>query len=343
MKKLIIIFIVFLSFFCFNTSAKAEESIDESVYFYEIEEDDNDIEYDDYDDNEEEQDYEEDGDIEYDNSDDNLGDDNLGDDLIDNNQYDEESDSSDENIIPEIITPSNNNVSKSKVISGKVCSVIIVLVILFGFYIGWQRGFVKEITDFLALLISMILAGIFKGPLANLLYTVLPFYSFPGSVRSLYSVNIVFYQVILYLLLLLFFLGIYQLIIQKFKLKDKIVETAVEANIVSSILGAVIGGPLIALFVYNIVLFAKLPVFNLHTVNNSKVANLMMKKTFMVSNINKALYISNEYVLGIINSDELKDIDKTYLDNNIITYMVNNNLIDEKKVNKLYDKRLLKK
>lgn len=85
-----------------------------------------------------------------------------------------------------------------------IVDVIIILIAFLGLVIGFKVGIFKELTDFVALFISMVLAGMFKGVVANLLYTVLPFYNFGKATEELYSVNIIFYQVIMYFLLLLF-------------------------------------------------------------------------------------------------------------------------------------------
>lgn len=349
MKKVIIIFMVFLSFFCFCSIARAEEEDFgfDSEGFYLIE-DDGFMDFEDppeeYEEDENEPDYEEDeNEPDYEENDDWQVDNDNQEEIPEDQKNEIIMSEAENEQIFEANKESLNGTYKSKGESGKVGSAIIILIVLAGFYIGWQRGFIKEVTDFVALFISMILSALFKNSLANMLYTLLPFFKYSGSINKLLSLNIIFYQVIIYLLLLMFFLGIYQLIIRKLKIKEKIVETMVETNLVFNILGTIIGGPLMALFLYNVLLFAKLPMFNLDIVNNSKYANLIMEKTLIVSDRNKAIYSSNEYVLNAINNEELKIIDRTYLDNKITTNMISNKLIKEEKVKELYDKGLLQK
>lgn len=348
MKKIVILVFIFLSFFCFNLNVRAVEDetgveIGEFSIPDDYFEDEESEEYD-YEDDGSYQDeyteYEDEPNEQYEDKEEYVGD--------EPGVIEEEPGSVEEE--PETVLNPNNKeifeenkdepikVTKGQAATGKTVSIILIIITLLGFYIGWQRGFVKEVTDFVALFISMVLAGIFKGPLANLLYTVLPFF----KLNKLYSVNIILYQVVLYLLLVLLFLGIYQLIIMKLKIKEKIVETSVETNIIFQFLGAALGGPLVVLFLYNVLLFAKLPMFNIGMINNSKYVNMLMEKTPVVSKRNKKLYTTNDYVLKLINNKKLQEVDNEYLDTQIVNYMAENNLVSEKKIKTLYDKGLLK-
>lgn len=117
----------------------------------------------------------------------------------------------------------------------------------------------------------------------------------------------------------------------------------VETNVISNILGAVIGVPLMILFLYNVMFFLKLPMFNIKELNSSKYATLIMEKTLIVSKCNKGLYLSNEYVLDTINNKKMKKKDKKYLDDKMVKSMVKNKIIKTSKVNKLYKEGLIYK
>lgn len=219
--------------------------------------------------------------------------------------------------------------------------IIIIVIAVLGVYLGYQNGIIKVGADFVALFISMILAGLLKGPISNMLYGVFPFLSYSGALEELYTVNLIFYQVMIYLILLLFFLAIYQLIIIKTKVKELITNTMVETYLVFKFLGAFLGGPLIILFIYNFLLFFNMPYLNLKEVRDSKYVNGILNKTPIIASINKSLYNSEKYFNDIIGDKKEREKDKRYLDNKILNHMIDEGFISDKKVDELVDKGYL--
>ncbi len=220
--------------------------------------------------------------------------------------------------------------------------VVLILVLILGIIIGFQRGLLKEATDFIALFISMILAGLLKSPIANLLYDFLPFFRHGNELEGLYSLNIILYQVIIYLLLVLFFLAIYQLVMMKLKMDKKIEDTMVETPRIFNFLGAVLGGPLLILFTYNVLMFLAVPSFNFHVVNESKYANALLDNVPVVSNCNEGLRRANTYVIKEVNDSKNDKLTREYFDNQLANYMVKNKVISQKKLDKLIDKDMIR-
>lgn len=223
----------------------------------------------------------------------------------------------------------------------QILDIIIIIIAILGVYLGYQNGIVKVGSDFVALFISMLLAGLLKGPIANMLYPVLPFLSYGGVNEELYTVNLIFYQVMIYMILVLFFLAIYQLIITKTKVKELITNTMVETYLVMKLVGAVVGAPLIILFIYNFLLFFNMPLLNLKEVRDSNYINAVLKKTPIIASVNKSLYNSEKYFNDVISDKKMLANDKRYLDNNILNYMIDEGFIPAEKAQKLIDKGLL--
>lgn len=223
----------------------------------------------------------------------------------------------------------------------QILDIIIIVIAILGVYLGYQNGIVKVGSDFVALFISMLLAGLLKGPIASMLYPVLPFLSYGGVNKDLYTVNLIFYQVVIYMILVLFFLAIYQLIITKTKVKELITNTMVETYLVMKLVGAVIGAPLIILFIYNFLLFFNMPLLNLKEVRDSNYINAVLKKTPIIASVNKSLYNSEKYFNDVISDKKMLANDKRYLDNNILNYMIDEGFISAEKAQKLIDKGLL--
>lgn len=219
--------------------------------------------------------------------------------------------------------------------------VVLILVLILGVIVGFQRGLLKEATDFIALFIAMILAALLKGPVANLLYEFLPFFKHGNELEGLYSLNIILYQVIVYLLLVLFFLAIYQLIMIKLKMNKKIEDTMVETPRVFNFLGAVLGGPLLVLFSYNVLMFLAIPSFNFHVVNDAKYANAVLDNMPVISNCNEGLRKVNKHVIKEVNDPKNNVLTRECLDNELASYMVENGVITQVKLDKLIDKDMI--
>ncbi len=218
-----------------------------------------------------------------------------------------------------------------------ITNIIIVLLSLLGVYVGWQRGFIKMISNFFALLISMVLASILKGWVSGFLYKFLPFFEYGG----LKSINIIVYQIVVYFILILFFLAIYETILKQTKLDKKIADTEVSTSNLFSVLGAIAGIPLILLFLYNVLLVFNIPTIKINDFDDSVVANKLLNKTFIISSCNRGIYNSEEYVNKVDSNILLSKLDDTYKDNIILNYMVKQNLISKKNVTNLKEEGLL--
>lgn len=219
-----------------------------------------------------------------------------------------------------------------------IFDVLIILVILFGMYLGFQRGLIKEVTDFAILLVTMLIASPVSKLLCKLLYSVLPFFNFTGNIKGLKSLNLILWRMIFYFLIIIILLTIVRKVLIKLKLLDKISDSIVEAGLISKILGVVISFPLMILFLYNVLMIVNVPFTSLNITNKSKVAKTILEKTFIVSSQNKDIYFSENDVNDIINSKYNTDQNYKNTNSRIVKSLVSNNLISEKIVDKLTKK-----
>lgn len=220
-----------------------------------------------------------------------------------------------------------------------IFDVLIIFIILFGMYLGLQRGIVKEATDFGALLISMIIAAPLSKLLCNLLYPVLPFFNFIGGTKGLKSLNIILWRLIIYFLIIIILLAIIKNILLKLGLLSKISDSIVEAGLISKILGAVMAFPLMIIFLYNILIIANVPFISLDLVNESEGAKIILEKTPIISSQNRSIYISENYASDIISSKYNTDKNYKKANEKIVKRLISNNLVSEKMVDKLTKKK----
>ena len=76
----------------------------------------------------------------------------------------------------------------------QIVTIITILIFLLGIYIGYQKGFIKQLSDFLILFISSILASFISDKLFSILYKYLPFFNLSGKSEGLKSINIILWK-----------------------------------------------------------------------------------------------------------------------------------------------------
>lgn len=211
---------------------------------------------------------------------------------------------------------------------------VLLLIILLILYLGYQRGIIKQASDFIVLLISMLLSSFLSKLLCKLLYPILPFFNFYGDIKGIKSVNLIIWRLIVYIILLVLIILIIRRILIKLKLQNKIKESEVEAGLISKLFGIIMSVFLSIIFLYNLLLVINVPLFNIN-LKESKISNFILEKTIIISKQNEDVYLSENYAKTIIydNNDtfEVKN-DK------ILNEMLKDNLVTKNVLLKLEEK-----
>lgn len=227
----------------------------------------------------------------------------------------------------------------------QIVNIIIIFIFLLGIYIGYQKGVIKQLSDFLILFISSILASFISDKLFSVLYKYLPFFNLSGKSEGLKSINIILWKLIIYVLCILILILIIRQILIKTKLYDKIINSMVDISLLNKILGMIISLPLVLILIFNISLFLLSPNFNLKQLNDSKVISTIMIKTPVLSWQNKNLYNNQKYIIKRINKKDntrknLKKVNNDIVNNMMETGFINNSIINKlNKENKLLGTR----
>ena len=220
----------------------------------------------------------------------------------------------------------------------------IIVIFIFGVYLGWQSGFFKQLNDLIILFISSFLAGWISDFLFGVLYKFFPFFNFSGKSEGLKSINIILWKLILYVFVIFFIIALVRNIYIKYKIEDKINDSIYDSNLTSKILGTLISFPLMIILSFNITLVLLSPNFNLVGVNNSKLASIIITKTPILSEENSNLYKNQNYIIKRINKEDNNIDNYKNVNSDIIKYMIKTNLISKGKIDKLKkDDKLLGK
>lgn len=160
----------------------------------------------------------------------------------------------------------------------------IILFIIMFIIVGAKQGLIKQAVSLLGIILVFVIALYFKEPLGNLLCKYLPFFNFSGNLEGLVSINILIYQLLAFVILLAVLLSIYGIITKLSGIMQKILNATIILKLPSALAGGVIGFIEGYLFTFIILLLLVLPFKNFDIFNNSKLVNIVLYKTPIISN-----------------------------------------------------------
>lgn len=165
-----------------------------------------------------------------------------------------------------------------------IIDIVVLVILALGAFIGFKRGLVKSVVSLIGLIVAFVIAWIFKNPVSNFMYTNLPFIDFSTSSSV---INILIYEFIAFLIILIVCLAILKLVVMATGLIDKIVGLASGLRGVSKILGLVFGLLENYLLVF-IVLYALSGIAKLSTkIDESIISSTILNKTPVINEVFK--------------------------------------------------------
>ena len=222
-----------------------------------------------------------------------------------------------------------------------IVDAIIVLLILACGVAGFKRGVLKQTVSTVGFIIVVILAFYLKNPIAEFLSLHLPFFSFGGNLANTASLNIILYQLISFVLVILVLETVLGILIRITGVIEKILKFTVILGIPSKILGFVVGVVVGFIITFILLFFLRQPGFNLKIFDGSKLTNPILNSTPVLSQVaggfvdtfNDLYELGNDYYEQKLDANtlDLKSID-VMLEHKIITYNYVIKLVDAKKI-----------
>ena len=224
---------------------------------------------------------------------------------------------------------------------GIVDILIIIFILSFGI-LGSKRGFFKQTVTTVGSILVFVLAYYFKDGVANFLTFNLPFFNFKGEILGLTSLNIIMYQLIAFLLMVLIFSGILAVIIKITGIFEKILRLTIVLGIPSKILGFILGLVEGYVITYIILFILMLPILKIDIIDNSSFTRPILKSSPVISNIVGTTKDTCLSIYDLVN-DYSKDKDKDKFNKEAIRIMLSNNMITKSYVEELINKGKLDK
>lgn len=220
-----------------------------------------------------------------------------------------------------------------------IVDAIIILIILLGGVIGFKEGALKKLTSIIGLVLVVVLAFMLKNPLSVFFYENLPFFDLWGVFKGIQVLNILFYEMLAFLIIAGMLTIVYRLLLGITGLIEKVLKATVILSIPSKIIGFVIGLVESYIWVYIILFILTLPVFNIKDLYESKIATKMLSETpYLSKYTNKTVEIYNDLYEIIDNKADKSNEEvneeglKLMLKYDIITRESAQKLIDKNKI-----------
>ena len=213
-----------------------------------------------------------------------------------------------------------------------VTDIVILIALALGAIGGFKSGVIKKTANFVGIFIIIILSFYLKNYLSVIMYENLPFINFGGFIKGIEAINILFYEVLAFVIVYSLLYLVFKVVLMLTGLIEKILKATV-------ILGIFVGIIEMYVYVFLILVVITLPIINIPYVRDSKIANFMLDKTPILSKVSEEMVDTYDGVYKIVkekdnkNNEELNDeVIKLLLDKKVITKESLSKLIDRNKI-----------
>lgn len=222
-----------------------------------------------------------------------------------------------------------------------VVDIIILVFIAFCILLGLKRGFTRQLVSLVGIFVVIILSFLLKNPISVFLYNNLPFINFGGIFKDLTVINILFYEIIAFLVVFIVLFVALKIILKITKVFEKILAITIVLGIPSKILGAILGLVEGILFSFIAIYLLNLPTLKNESVTSSKVANTILDKTPILNSIcNNTLEVFNEIVE--LKEEYMKTNNMDDYNQKVLNIMIEKNIITKENAQNLIDKGKIK-
>lgn len=183
-----------------------------------------------------------------------------------------------------------------------IVDAIIIIILGLGAITGFKEGAIKKLTSIIGLVIVIIVSFELKNYLSVFFYENLPFFDLWGIFKGIQVLNIVFYEMIAFVIIASLLTVVYRLLLIITGLIEKILKATIVLSIPSKIIGFFVGLFEYYIWIYLFLFILTLPVFNINQIYESKTAMYIITKTPILSKYtDKTVDIYND-LYGIIDN-----------------------------------------
>lgn len=223
-----------------------------------------------------------------------------------------------------------------------ILDIILILIILSSAFLGYKRGFTKELVSFLGFFVILVLAFILKNPLSMFMYEHLPFFKFSWLVKGATSLNIVLYELISFFIVLSILMILFNFLLFATSLIEKLLKMTVILGIPSKILGFIVGALEGIVWSFIVVYIVNLPFFNVPFIRNSKLSDKLLNNTPILTHLTKETVKACDEIDILIDEYNEKNQKIEEFDYKTIDVMLKYKIVKVESIEKLVEKDKLK-
>ena len=195
-----------------------------------------------------------------------------------------------------------------------IFSIVIVLLILLCGVLGSKRGILKELVIIVGTIVVFAIAFFLKDPIASFFCTYLPFFNFRIPLGNLISLNIIFYQLIAFLLVIIVLRLILQILIDVTGIFSKIINATIILALPNKLLGFVVGlleGYILMFIILNVI---AIPMSGSELFMSSGVRQFIVNDSPVLKDCLGGLNYAIDDVLSLSSSDDKNTNDLKVID-----------------------------
>ena len=198
--------------------------------------------------------------------------------------------------------------------SPNIFSVIIILLILLCGVLGSKRGILKELVIIVGTIVVFAIAFFLKDFVADFFCTYLPFFNFRIPLGNLISLNIIFYQLIAFLLIVIVLRLILQILIDVTGIFSKIINATIILALPNKLLGFIVGlleGYILMFIILNVI---AIPLSGSELFMSSGVRSYIVNDTPVLKDCLGGLNYAIDDVLSLSSEDDRNTNDLKVID-----------------------------
>lgn len=221
-----------------------------------------------------------------------------------------------------------------------IVDAVIIIIIIISILGGLRRGFIKEIVFLIGLIVACVASFYLKTYVATFFYRNLPFISDNGLFSKFSSLNIVFYELVAFVVTFSVLYLILRILLAISGLIEKVLKCTIILGFFSRIGGAILGAVEGYIIVFMCLFIINQPIFTLKELDNSKLNEFILEKTPVLSSSVKGLRNFSSEVKDVISS--YKGDDSTKFNEKTIDLLLKYDIVDEENINYLKKKGKIK-
>lgn len=223
-----------------------------------------------------------------------------------------------------------------------IVDAIILLIILASGVTGFKRGVLKQTVSTVGFVVVVIFAFYLKNPIAEFLSLHLPFFTFGGDFANTASVNIILYQLISFILVVIVLEAILSVLIKITGIIEKILKFTIILGIPSKILGFVVGIVEGFIITFLVLFFLRQPGFNLKIFDDSRLTDRILNSTPVLSQVAGGFVDTFHDLYELGNDYYEQKMDENTLNLKSIDVMLEHKIITPNYIVKLVDANKIK-